>query len=83
MAYQSFHQEYLQIPTITRAYTTSCVLTTLAVVMYCFCFKIFEYCLLLSFNLKENRGFSPVSFNSSYSNNNNHQLQQQLNHHHQ
>ncbi|XP_067929254.1 derlin-2-like [Watersipora subatra] len=31
MAYQSFHQEYLQIPPITRAYATSCVLTTLAV----------------------------------------------------
>ncbi|XP_065830932.1 derlin-2-like [Oscarella lobularis] len=31
MAYQSFQQEFAQIPAITRAYTTSCVLTTLAV----------------------------------------------------
>lgn len=31
---QSFQQEYMQIPPITRAYTTSCVLTTLAVVSY-------------------------------------------------
>uniref|UniRef100_A0A1B6MPE4 Derlin n=1 Tax=Graphocephala atropunctata TaxID=36148 RepID=A0A1B6MPE4_9HEMI len=31
MAYQTFRQEYLQIPVVTRAYTTACVLTTLAV----------------------------------------------------
>ncbi|ELU04051.1 hypothetical protein CAPTEDRAFT_159615 [Capitella teleta] len=31
MAYQTFQQEYMQMPAITRAYTTSCVLTTLAV----------------------------------------------------
>ncbi|CAG0884423.1 unnamed protein product [Darwinula stevensoni] len=31
MAYQTFQQEYMQIPPVTRAYTTACVLTTLAV----------------------------------------------------
>ena len=31
MAYQTFQQEYMQIPPITRAYSTACVLTTLAV----------------------------------------------------
>ncbi|XP_077995283.1 derlin-2-like [Glandiceps talaboti] len=31
MAFQSFQQEYMQTPPITRAYTTACVLTTLAV----------------------------------------------------
>lgn len=31
MAYQTFQQEYMQIPPITRAYTTACVLTTVAV----------------------------------------------------
>ncbi|XP_028823504.1 uncharacterized protein LOC114780393 isoform X2 [Denticeps clupeoides] len=31
MAYQTFQQEYLQIPVVTRAYTTACVLTTAAV----------------------------------------------------
>ncbi|XP_074093856.1 derlin 2 isoform X2 [Cotesia typhae] len=32
MALRSLRQEYLQIPTVTRAYTTACVLTTLAVI---------------------------------------------------
>ncbi|KAK7586109.1 hypothetical protein V9T40_003985 [Parthenolecanium corni] len=31
MAYQSLTQEYLQMPPVTRAYTTACVLTTTAV----------------------------------------------------
>lgn len=31
MAYQTFQQEYLMMPPITRAYTTACVLTTFAV----------------------------------------------------
>ncbi|XP_071849342.1 derlin-2-like [Apostichopus japonicus] len=31
MAYQTFQEEYMQTPPITRAYTTTCVLTTLAV----------------------------------------------------
>ncbi|XP_078484540.1 derlin-2-like [Ciona intestinalis] len=31
MAHVPFQQEYLQIPTITRGYTTACVLTTIAV----------------------------------------------------
>ncbi|KAK6625142.1 hypothetical protein RUM43_005433 [Polyplax serrata] len=31
MAYQTFRQEYLQIPVVTRAYTTACVITTVAV----------------------------------------------------
>ncbi|KAM9793646.1 derlin-2 isoform X2 [Syngnathus acus] len=31
MAYHTFQQEYLQIPLVTRAYTTACVLTTAAV----------------------------------------------------
>ncbi|XP_002735994.1 derlin-2-like [Saccoglossus kowalevskii] len=31
MAFQSFQQEYMQTPPITRAYTTACVLTTLSV----------------------------------------------------
>lgn len=32
MAYHTLQQEYLQIPVVTRAYTTACVLTTAAVV---------------------------------------------------
>lgn len=32
MAYQTFRNEYFQVPVVTRAYTTACVLTTLAVV---------------------------------------------------
>lgn len=32
MAYQTFLQEYMQIPIVTRIYTTACVITTLAVV---------------------------------------------------
>lgn len=32
MAYQTVRQEYLQVPPVTRAYTTACVLTTAAVV---------------------------------------------------
>lgn len=32
MAYQTLQQEYFQIPVVTRAYTTACVLTTAAVV---------------------------------------------------
>ncbi|CAB3375834.1 Hypothetical predicted protein [Cloeon dipterum] len=31
MAYQTFRQEYLQMPPVTRAYTTACVVTTIAV----------------------------------------------------
>jgi len=31
MAYQTIQQEYMQIPPVTRAYTTACVLTTVAV----------------------------------------------------
>ncbi|EEB10041.1 Derlin-2, putative [Pediculus humanus corporis] len=31
MAYQTFRQEYMQIPVVTRAYTTACVITTIAV----------------------------------------------------
>ncbi|KDR23092.1 derlin-2 isoform X2 [Zootermopsis nevadensis] len=31
MAYQTFRQEYMQMPVVTRAYTTACVITTLAV----------------------------------------------------
>jgi len=31
MPYQTFRQEYMQMPVITRAYTTACVLTTVAV----------------------------------------------------
>lgn len=32
MAFQSLRAEYMQIPPVTRVYTTACVLTTLAVV---------------------------------------------------
>uniref|UniRef100_UPI00358ED18B derlin-2-like n=2 Tax=Myxine glutinosa TaxID=7769 RepID=UPI00358ED18B len=31
MAFETFQQEYLQMPAVTRAYTTACVLTTAAV----------------------------------------------------
>uniref|UniRef100_A0A6M2DGW3 Derlin n=1 Tax=Xenopsylla cheopis TaxID=163159 RepID=A0A6M2DGW3_XENCH len=31
MAYQTFRQEYLNMPIVTRAYTTACVITTIAV----------------------------------------------------
>ncbi|XP_076040918.1 derlin 2 [Oratosquilla oratoria] len=31
MAYQTFQQEYMQMPPVTRAYTTACVVTTLLV----------------------------------------------------
>ena len=39
MAYQSFQAEYMQMPIVTRAYTTACVFTTLAVVSF-FCLLI-------------------------------------------
>ena len=32
MAHLSFQQEYMQIPVVTRTYTTACLLTTIAVV---------------------------------------------------
>lgn len=32
MAYQTLLQEYMLIPPVTRAYTSACVVTTLAVV---------------------------------------------------
>lgn len=32
MAYQSLWNEYMNMPPVTRAYTTACVLTTLVVV---------------------------------------------------
>ncbi len=32
MAYQAFRDEYFQMPPVTRAYTTACVLTTVGVV---------------------------------------------------
>lgn len=32
MAYQTFQQEYMQMPVVTRTYATACVVTTLAVV---------------------------------------------------
>lgn len=34
MAYQTFQQEYMQMPPVTRAYTTACVITTILVVSY-------------------------------------------------
>lgn len=39
MAYQTFRQEYMQMPVVTRAYTTACVITTLAVVRVKFVIK--------------------------------------------
>lgn len=32
MAYEALWHEYMQMPVVTRAYTTACVITTLAVV---------------------------------------------------
>ncbi|XP_018333552.1 derlin-2-like isoform X3 [Agrilus planipennis] len=34
MAYQTLRQEYLNMPPVTRAYTTACVITTIAVAPY-------------------------------------------------
>lgn len=34
MAYQTFLQEYMQVPIVTRVYTTACVITTVAVVSF-------------------------------------------------
>lgn len=36
MAYQTFLQEYMQVPIVTRIYTTACVITTVAVVSLIF-----------------------------------------------
>ena len=36
MAYQTFQQEYMQMPVVTRTYATACVVTTLAVVRIAF-----------------------------------------------
>ncbi|KAK2537564.1 Dhx33 [Columba guinea] len=41
MAYQTFRQEYLQVPPVTRAYTTACVLTTAAVLFGLFVNLVF------------------------------------------
>lgn len=32
MAYQTLRAEYMNMPPVTRAYTTACVITTIAVV---------------------------------------------------
>lgn len=34
MAYQSLWNEYMNMPPVTRAYTTACVITTLVVVSF-------------------------------------------------
>ncbi len=34
MAYQIIVHEFMQIPPVTRAYISTCILTTLAVVIY-------------------------------------------------
>lgn len=34
MAYQTFLQEYMHVPVVTRVYTTACVITTIAVVSF-------------------------------------------------
>lgn len=40
MAFHTFLQEYMQIPIVTRVYTTACVITTLAVVrIYIYIYK--------------------------------------------
>ena len=49
MAYQTFQQEYMQMPSVTRAYTTACVVTTLAVVRHLFC--CVEPCINRSLNI--------------------------------
>ena len=48
MAYQTFRQEYLHMPVVTRAYTTACIITTLAVVSFWF-FLLYQirYCIAL------------------------------------
>ena len=67
MAYQTFQQEYMQIPPVTRAYTTACVLTTLAVVSLNIIIsqeELFQQCLhmpMLIFNLFQNE-FQHISF---------------------
>ena len=44
MAAQTFQQEYMQMPPITRAYTTACVLTTIAVVQFNLIFGFILFC---------------------------------------
>ena len=43
MAYQTFQQEYMQMPVVTRTYATACVVTTLAVVRMCFLTKLLPF----------------------------------------
>uniref|UniRef100_A0A8C6UZF0 Derlin n=1 Tax=Neogobius melanostomus TaxID=47308 RepID=A0A8C6UZF0_9GOBI len=67
MAYQTIQQEYLQIPVVTRAYTTACVLTTAAVQLELitpFHTLLFIFCVLQVWRLITNfLFFGPVGFN--------------------
>jgi len=38
---QHFRMEFMQIPVVTRVYTTACILTTLAVVRACIIDSLF------------------------------------------
>lgn len=49
MAAQTFQQEYMQMPPITRAYTTACVLTTIAVVSIFFIWGLLVFLIHLFF----------------------------------
>lgn len=52
MAFRPLTQEYLQMPVVTRAYTTACVLTTLAVVrIVYFIYNVFFCRFTLSFTI--------------------------------
>lgn len=54
MAYEALWHEYMQMPVVTRAYTTACVITTLAVVLV-------SRFLFFFFALSFRRGFSNLS----------------------
>lgn len=56
MAYQSLRLEYLQIPPVSRAYTTACVLTTAAVVSNCGATSSFSR---LAVTASSENGFGP------------------------
>lgn len=43
MAYQTFLHEYMQIPIVTRVYTTACVITTIAVVSNYLKYNLINY----------------------------------------
>lgn len=64
MAYEALWHEYMQMPVVTRAYTTACVITTLAVVSISSVFALRPLPLPLA-SPRHRLSFSPKSLDLS------------------